>query len=87
MFLILGQEEKVDFLQSKNANVTHVDISKENVRSLNNWAKINRKKVKSISGNIEKINLGENKFDIIFLAGIYQHLQNQHIVCRSLLMP
>ena len=46
--------------------MTHVDISKENVRSLNNWAKINRKKVKSISGNIEKINLGENKFDIIF---------------------
>ena len=37
---------------------------------------INSKNVKSISGNIEKINLGENKFDIIFLAGIYQHLQN-----------
>ena len=26
----------------------------------------NSKNVKSISGNIEKINLGENKFDIIF---------------------
>ena len=71
----IGTGRESRFFASKNANVTHVDISKENVRSLNNWAKINRKKVKSISGNIEKINLGENKFDIIFLAGIYQHLR------------
>ena len=72
----IGTGRESRFFASKNANVTHVDISKENVQSLNKWAKINGKNVKSISGNIEKINLGENKFDIIFLAGIYQHLLN-----------
>ena len=72
----IGTGRESRFFADKNANVTHVDISKENVQSLNKWAKKNSKNVKSISGNIEKINLGENKFDIIFLAGIYQHLQN-----------
>lgn len=72
----IGTGRESRFFASKNANVTHVDISKENVQSLNKWAKINGKNIKSISGNIEKINLGENKFDIIFLAGIYQHLLN-----------
>lgn len=72
----IGTGRESRFFANKNANVTHVDISKENVESLNKWAKKNRKKVKSISGNIEKINLEDNKFDIIFLAGIYQHLLN-----------
>ena len=72
----IGTGRESRFFASKNAKVTHVDISKENVQSLNKWAKINGKNVKSISGNIEKIDLGENKFDIIFLAGIYQHLLN-----------
>ena len=71
----IGTGRESRFFANKGAIVTHVDISKENVLSLNKWSKKHNKKVESIAGNIENIEIGENKFDIIFLAGIYQHLE------------
>ena len=49
------------------AEVTHLDIGAKVVKELNRWAK-KIKKIKSINGDIAKTKIGENKYDIIFLA-------------------
>lgn len=71
----IGTGRESRFFARYGADVTHLDIGLKVVNELNNWAKKNKKQVKSIHGDILKRNIGENKFDIIFLAGIYQHIE------------
>ena len=79
----IGTGRESRFFANKKANVMHVDISKENVYSLKKWAKKNKKKIESVAGNIENIEIGRNKFDVIFLAGIYQHLEKPaYCLCK-----
>jgi len=69
-----GREAKV--FAKYGALVTHLDIGKETVKEVKRWNKKTKKKIKTFSGDINDFNLGLKKFDIIFLAGIYQHLKN-----------
>ena len=71
----IGTGRESRFFAQHGAHVTHLDIGSNVVKELNSWATKNKKKVKSIHGNILKRNIGENKYDIIFLAGIYQHIE------------
>jgi len=70
----IGTGRESRFFAKYGADVTHLDIGKSTVKSLNNWAKKNKKKVFSFSSDIETAEIGENKYDIIFLSGIYQHI-------------
>ena len=79
----IGTGRESRFFANKKAHVMHVDISKENVSYLKKWAKKNKKNIESVAGNIENIEIGQNKFDIIFLAGIYQHLEKPaYCLCK-----
>ena len=69
-----GREAKV--FAKYGALVTHLDIGKETVKEVKRWNKKTKKKIKTFSGDINDFNLGLKKFDIIFLAGVYQHLKN-----------
>ncbi len=71
----IGTGRESRFFANHGAEVTHLDIGSKVVKELNDWAFRNKKKVNSINGDIAKTNIGENKYDIIFLAGIYQHLE------------
>ena len=70
----IGTGRESRFFAKYGADVTHLDIGKSTVKSLNNWAKKNKKKVYSFSSDIETAEIGINKYDIIFLSGIYQHI-------------
>ena len=54
--------------------MTHMDIGSETVKELKKWSKKNQKDVFSFTSDIKDADLGLNKFDIIFLSGIYQHI-------------
>ena len=69
-----GREAKV--FAKFGAKVTHVDLGSQTVKEIKRWNKINKKKIKTFSADINYFDLGQKKFDIIFLAGIYQHLEN-----------
>ena len=71
----IGTGRESRFFAEHGAEVTHLDIGAKVVKELNRWAKKNKKKIKSINGDIAKTKIGENKYDIIFLAGIYQHIE------------
>ena len=70
----IGTGRESRFFAKYGADVTHLDIGKSTVKSLNSWAKKNKKKVYSFSSDIETAQIGINKYDIIFLSGIYQHI-------------
>jgi len=71
----IGSGRESRYLANQGAEVFHVDIAKKSSDALNKWAKENNKNVKSVHGDILDIDIGENKFDIILLFGIYQHIQ------------
>ena len=74
-----GREAKV-FLELGAKFVTHFDISREAVKNTQKYIKEkNIKNMESIHGDIQSAQLGSNKYDIIFLAGIYQHIQTPAI--------
>lgn len=55
--------------------VTHMDISAPNVKKTNAFILENNiKNLISINGDLQEYRLPQNKYDLIFLAGIYQHL-------------
>ncbi len=70
----IGTGRESRFFAKHGADVTHLDIGKSTVKNLNNWAKKNKKKVFSFSSDIETAKIGVDKYDIIFLSGIYQHI-------------
>ena len=71
----IGTGRESRFFAKHGAEVTHLDIGKETVKQMNLWAKKNKKKVNSFSADIKNADIGINKYDIIFLSGIYQHIE------------
>lgn len=71
----IGTGRESRFFASCGADVTHIDMGPESVQELKNWAKKNKANIHSTNIDIANANIGENKFDIIFLSGIYQHIQ------------
>ena len=69
-----GREAKV--FANYGASVVHVDLGKDTVTELKKWKKKNKKDIQTFSADINNFDLGIEKFDIIFLSGIYQHLEN-----------
>ena len=70
----IGTGRESRFFAKYGADVTHIDIGKKTVKQINLWAKKNKKKVYSFSADIKNADIGVNKYDIIFLSGIYQHI-------------
>ena len=70
----IGTGRESRFFAKYGAKVTHMDIGSETVKELKKWSKKNQKDVFSFTSDIKDADLGLNKFDIIFLSGIYQHI-------------
>ena len=71
----IGTGRESRFFASHGADVTHIDIGPESVNELKNWIKKNKFKVNTNQIDIADAEIGKNKFDIIFLSGIYQHIK------------
>ena len=71
----IGTGRESRFFASHGADVTHIDIGPESVEELKNWSKKNKLKVNTNQMDIADADIGANKFDIIFLSGIYQHIK------------
>ena len=71
----IGTGRESRFFAKHGSEVTHLDIGEETVKELKAWAKRNNKKVHSFSSDIKNAEIGFNKYDIIFLSGIYQHIE------------
>ena len=71
----IGTGRESRYFANQGAEVFHLDFAKDSSDALNKWAKENNKKVTSVYGDILDLDIGQNKFDIIFLAGIYQHIE------------
>ena len=64
---------KVDFAKH-GSEVTHLDIGEETVKELKALAKKTIRKL-FIFLRYKNAEIGFNKYDIIFLSGIYQHIE------------
>ena len=71
----IGTGRESRFFASHGADVTHIDIGPESVNELKNWTKKHKFKVNTNQIDIADAEIGKNKFDIIFLTGIYQHIK------------
>jgi SAM-dependent methyltransferase len=71
----IGTGRESRFFASHGADVTHIDIGPESVSELKNWSKKNKLKVNTNQIDIADAEIGANRFDIIFLSGIYQHIK------------
>ncbi len=71
----IGTGRESRFFAKYGAKVNHVNIGEESVNELKKWAKKNNLQIVSESGDILDKDIGENKYDLIFLSGIYQHIQ------------
>ena len=70
----IGTGRESRFFAEYGAEVIHLDIGSETVKELKKWSTKNKKNVHSYSANILNTEIGKNRFDIIFLSGIYQHI-------------
>tara|TARA_B100001123_G_C15221489_1_gene991405 strand:+ start:317 stop:1447 length:1131 start_codon:yes stop_codon:yes gene_type:complete len=70
----VGTGRQSRFFAKHGAIVDHIDIAKDSVLALQDWAKKNNKPINSKHGDIADHELEKNKYDIIFLMGIYQHI-------------
>ena len=71
-----GREARV-FYEKGARHVTHFDISRPNVENVRRFIRDNgAKNFESMQGDIERVPLESNKYDIIFLAGVYQHIEH-----------
>ena len=70
----IGTGRESRFFAENGADVNHIDIGEDSVKQIRSWAKEKNLKVNSDHGDILKKNIGENKYDLIFLSGIYQHI-------------
>lgn len=71
----IGTGRESRYFASNGAQVTHLDITRASGRELTEWANKNRLELTSIYGDILDVEIGENKYDLIFLSGIYQHIE------------
>lgn len=71
----IGTGRESRYFANNDAEVFHVDIAKDSSDALNDWAAKNQKKVYSQYGDILDLDIGKNKYDIIYLNGIYQHIE------------
>ena len=71
----IGTGRESRFFAFNGAEVFHLDIGEASVKEIKEWAKKNKLNVHSEHGNILEKEIGENKFDLIFLSGIYQHIE------------
>ena len=57
-------------------HVTHLDIARQNLENTQRYAKrMGFQNVSTIHGDVENVKLPLERYDLIFLAGIYQHIQ------------
>ena len=66
----VGTGRQSRFFAKQGAIVDHIDIAKDSVLALQDWAKENNKPVTSKHGDIADHELTKNKYDIIFLMVI-----------------
>jgi len=59
----IGTGRESRFFAEKGADVTHLDITKESVKEITQWAKKKNLKIKSIYGDILDVDIGEKKYD------------------------
>lgn len=71
----IGTGRESRFFAEHGAEVSHLDIGEESVREIRDWSKKNNYKVTSEHGDILDKEIGKNKYDLIFLSGIYQHIE------------
>ena len=71
----IGTGRESRFFAENGSIVTHLDIAEDSVNSLKLWSKENKIPIDSTCGDIADCEIGHNKFDIIFLSGIYQHIR------------
>lgn len=81
----VGSGREARYFASNGALVTHLDITKKSGNELKKWAFKNSIEITTINGDITKVEIGENNYDLIFLAGIYQHLNNPALVLVKLM--
>ena len=75
----IGVGRESIYFQKKGAkSVTYLDICKENTDNVKEYCfQKNIENINVINTNIQQYNnLPDNKFDVIFLCGIYQHIKN-----------
>lgn len=71
-----GREAAI-FQQMGAAQVTHLDISKRSVDNTRRYAqRMGIRNLHAIHADIQTVELPPEQFDLIFLAGIYQHIHN-----------
>ena len=69
--------EAVIFQQLGAAQVTHLDIAKSNTENTRRYAqRMGIENLSSVHADIQTTELPDEHFDLIFLAGIYQHIHN-----------
>ena len=71
----IGTGRESRYFAEQGADVYHVDIAKDSSDELNRWGIDNGKKISTQHGDILDVEIGENKYDIIYLNGIYQHIE------------
>ena len=81
----IGTGRESRYFAENGADVYHVDIAKDSSDALNKWATENKKKVSSQFGDILDLDIGENKYDIIYLNGIYQHIEKPALALVKLI--
>ncbi len=81
----IGTGRESRYFAEKGADVYHVDIAKDSSDALNKWASQNKKKVSSQFGDILDLDIGENKYDVIYLNGIYQHIEKPALALVKLI--
>ena len=81
----IGTGRESRYFAEKGADVYHVDIAKDSSDALNKWASQNKKKVSSQIGDILDLDIGENKYDVIYLNGIYQHIEKPALALVKLI--
>ena len=81
----IGTGRESRYFADQGADVFHADIAKDSSDALNKWGKENNKKISSQFGNILDLDIGENKYDIIYLNGIYQHIEKPALALVKLI--
>jgi len=74
-----GREAKI-FVEMGAKFVTHFDISQGAVKNTQRYIEENNiQNLEAIRGDIQSAQIEPNKYDIIFLAGVYQHIKTPAI--------
>tara|TARA_B100000787_G_scaffold142416_1_gene111710 strand:- start:1145 stop:2137 length:993 start_codon:yes stop_codon:yes gene_type:complete len=73
----------LSFLKKNPKNIFYVDLVKQNIDKIK---KISKNKIKCLHADLDTLNktLGNQKFDIIYMEGVFQHLQKPNLTVNKL---